>query len=463
MDPDENKKRRIRDDIRKRKVAKRVARLRARAAEQAELKRGRDSSTDDDDGGGVQLPPASSFHSRGPGLWSTDFFAVSYLYSASVSVFPEAKRRRIQAEAGEGTSSAAAPMAPHQLPDDTGDGEGGAPLAVAGDDDHGGDFEMVEEGDVAAEAQALAPREGGGNVGDAAAAEGLAGGGDVAAEAQASDPGEGGDDNGDGTAAEAEHTHDGTLFLPTAMSKKYRPEALQEGDDDRFKDTLAFFLAYAKTRHAMSWAGIYTLMAFFMHFAEDLVRLKRLKKAFKCCQALRKRAIKKLPRVSTEVFTRRNNELVKRLFEGPVPRHVARDAKRQVSKISLQDLARHVYRLHGVDEANASDAWKEIDLSFDGIPKSRSGDTDFFVMSVSFPQCGVPYVWRLLERKVKEDKPTMTEIYKPVAELVEASFLRYSHVHISRATSLNRRISSHPSRKKIQTSVCHRRTSGDRP
>ena len=69
-----------------------------------------------------------------------------------------------------------------------------------------------------------------------------------------------------------------------------------------------------------------------------------------------------------------------------------------------------------------------MDVSFDEVPKSNSSNTNFWVASVTFKPCGVPYPFRIVEKCLKKDKSTVQSLYKPVVKDIKKAHLQIRHI-----------------------------------
>ena len=69
-----------------------------------------------------------------------------------------------------------------------------------------------------------------------------------------------------------------------------------------------------------------------------------------------------------------------------------------------------------------------MDVSFDEVPKSNSSSTNFWIASVTFKPCGVPYPFRIVEKSLKKDRSTVKSLYKPVVKEVKRACLHIRHI-----------------------------------
>ena len=46
------------------------------------------------------------------------------------------------------------------------------------------------------------------------------------------------------------------------------------------------------------------------------------------------------------------------------------------------------------NQLQEQEEWKVVDVSFDEVPKSHSSNTNYWIASVAFKPCGVPYPFR---------------------------------------------------------------------
>ncbi len=74
------------------------------------------------------------------------------------------------------------------------------------------------------------------------------------------------------------------------------------------------------------------------------------------------------------------------------PKHKVADCSLEVRHLDI----RHVLDMKHIIPClfQEQEEWKVVDISFDEVPKSNSSNTNYWIASVAFKPCGVPYPFR---------------------------------------------------------------------
>ncbi len=69
-----------------------------------------------------------------------------------------------------------------------------------------------------------------------------------------------------------------------------------------------------------------------------------------------------------------------------------------------------------------------MDLSFDEVPKANNTNCNYWVASVSFVKCGVPYPFRVVEKHMKRDNSNVKSLYGPIIQDLTQAGLKVRHI-----------------------------------